>query len=105
PCSEKVTKLGLYANPKEKNIEALKIALDYYHWELKHYQFEKNPIWEKYQSIAYKIASKTVKVVYIENFAGILPNDEKNIFIFYLTQLDNKWYLTILDFYTMDCSA
>ncbi|MWP50351.1 MULTISPECIES: hypothetical protein [unclassified Gilliamella] len=105
PCSEKVNKLGLYANPKEKNIEALKIALDYYHWELKHYQFEKNPVWEEYQAIADKIAPKTVKVVYIENFPGILPNDEKNIFIFYLTQLDNKWYLTILDFYTMDCSA
>ncbi|MCX8581602.1 hypothetical protein J3U18_07850 [Gilliamella sp. B3482] len=105
PCSEKVNKLGLYANPKEKNIEALKIALDYYHWELKHYQFEKRPIWEKYQSIADKIASKTVKVVYIENFPDTLPDDEKNIFIFYLTQLDNKWYLTILDFYTMDCSA
>lgn len=44
PCSEKVTKLGLYANSKEKNIEALKIALNYYHWELKHYQFEKNPV-------------------------------------------------------------
>ena len=105
PCSEKVTKLGLYANSKEKNIEALKIALDYYHWELKHYQFEKRPIWEKHQSIADKIASKTVKVVYIENFPDTLPDDEKNIFIFYLTQLDNKWYLTILDFYTMDCSA
>lgn len=105
PCSEKVTKLGLYANSKEKNIEALKIALDYYHWELKHYQFEKNPVWEEYQAIADKIAPKTVKVVYIENFPGIIPNHEKNIFIFYLTQLDNKWYLTILDFYTMDCSA
>lgn len=105
PCSEKVTKLGLYANSKEKNIEALKIALDYYHWELKHYQFEKNPVWEEYQAIAEKIAPKTVKVVYIENFPGIIPNHEKNIFIFYLTQLDNKWYLTILDFYTMDCSA
>lgn len=105
PCSEKVTKLGLYANSKEKNIEALKIALDYYHWELKHYQFEKNPVWEEYQAIADKIAPKTVKVVYIENFPGIIPNHEKNIFIFYLTQLDNKWYLSILDFYTMDCSA
>ncbi|MCX8575200.1 MULTISPECIES: hypothetical protein [unclassified Gilliamella] len=105
PCSEKVTKLGLYANSKEKNIEALKIALDYYHWELKHYQFEKNPVWEEYQAIADKIAPKTVKVVYIENFPGIIPNHEKNIFIFYLTRLDNKWYLTILDFYTMDCSA
>ena len=105
PCSEKVTKLGLYANSKEKNIEALKIALDYYHWELKHYQFEKNPVWEEYQAIADIIAPKTVKVVYIENFSGIIPNHEKNIFIFYLTQLDNKWYLSILDFYTMDCSA
>ncbi|OCG01817.1 hypothetical protein [Gilliamella sp. wkB308] len=105
PCSEKVTKLGLYANPKESNIDALKIALDYYHWELKHYQFEKRPFWQEYQAIADKIAPKTVKVVYIENFPGILPSDEKNIFIFYLTQLDKIWYLTILDFYTMDCSA
>ena len=63
PCSEKVTKLGLYANPKESNIDALKIALDYYHWELKHYQFEKRPVWQEYQAIADKIAPKTVKVV------------------------------------------
>ncbi|MFQ0972796.1 hypothetical protein [Gilliamella sp. CG35] len=90
---------------KESNIDALKIALDYYHWELKHYQFEKRPVWQEYQAIADKKAPKKVKVVYIENFPGILPRDEKNMFIFYLTQLDNKWYLTILDFYTMDCSA
>ncbi|MCX8660902.1 hypothetical protein J3T98_08065 [Gilliamella sp. B2772] len=90
---------------KKKISRLLKIALDYYHWELKHYQFEKNPVWEEYQAIADKIAPKTVKVVYIENFPGIIPNHEKNIFIFYLTQLDNKWYLSILDFYTMDCSA
>ncbi|WP_294845324.1 hypothetical protein [uncultured Gilliamella sp.] len=83
PCSEKVTKLGLYANSKEKNIEALKIALDYYHWELKHYQFEKNPVWEEYQAIADIIAPKTVKVVYIENFSGIIPNHEK-IFLYFI---------------------
>ena len=59
-----------------------------------------------YQSIADNIAPKMVKIIYAGNYTDEPPYSIYiKVFIFYLTHLSNKWYLTIRDFYTMDCSA
>ncbi|MCO6564995.1 MAG: hypothetical protein J6581_06080 [Apibacter sp.] len=103
---EKPSKLGLFANPKEKNVAILQEAIDFIKREEEIYQFSKHPMRDIYQSIADNIAHKTVKIIYTGNYTNEPPYSMyKKVFIFYLTQLDNKWYLTILDFYTMDCSA
>jgi hypothetical protein len=44
-----------------------------------------------------KIENKSRRVVLADNDGGEL--------VFYLTMIDNKWYLTILDRVTSDCSA
>ena len=103
---ETPSKLGLFANPKEKNVAILQDAIDFIKREEGIYQFSKHPMRDIYQSIADNIAHKTVKIIYTGNYTNEPPYSiYKKVFIFYLTQLDNKWYLTILDFYTMDCSA
>jgi len=99
------SKTGLFVNPKENDILVLKEAIDYYKWEENNYGFEKNKKWDEYLTTVNKIAPNTLKIIYAGNYKDNPDSEYKKIFIFYLTFISNKWYLTILDYYTIDCSV
>lgn len=99
------SKTGLFVNPKENDILVLKEAIDYYKWEENNYGFEKNKKWDEYLTTVNKIAPNTLKIIYAGNYKDNPDSEYKKIIIFYLTFISNKWYLTILDYYTIDCSV
>lgn len=88
--SEKWSKIGLYCDTTQRDDLLSKTALN-----LNEYRDENIPI-ETIQNFKI-IESKSRRITLIDNEGGEL--------IFYITLIDNKWYLTILDRVTGDCSA
>lgn len=88
--SEKWNKTGLYCDTTKRDNLLSKTALN-----LNEYRDENipNEIIQDFKSIE----SKSHRIVLIDNEGGEL--------IFYITLIDNKWYLTILDRVSSDCSA
>jgi len=88
--SEKWSKTGLYCDTTQRDDLLSKTALI-----LNKFRNENIPI-ETIQDFKI-IESKSRRIVLIDNESGEL--------IFYITLIDNKWYLTILDRVSSDCSA
>lgn len=88
--SEKWSKIGLYCDTTQRDDLLSKTALN-----LNEFRNENIPI-ETIQDFKI-IESKSRRIVLIDNESGEL--------IFYITLIDNKWYLTILDRVSSDCSA
>lgn len=88
--SEKWNKTGLYCDTTKRDNLLSKTALN-----LNEYRDENIPN-ETIQDFK-SIESKSHRIVLIDNEGGEL--------IFYITLIDNKWYLTILDRVSSDCSA
>ncbi len=88
--SEKWNKIGLYCDTTLRDDLLSKTALN-----LNKYRDENIPLGtiNDFQIIE----SKSRKIVLIDNEDGEL--------IFYITLIDNKWYFTILDRVSSDCSA
>jgi hypothetical protein len=88
--SEKWSKIGLYCDTTQRDDLLSKTAMN-----LNEYRDENIPI-ETIQDFK-TIESKSQRIVLIDNEGGEL--------IFYITLINNKWYLTILDRVSSDCSA
>lgn len=86
---EKWSKIGLYCDTTLRDDLLSKTALN-----LNEYRDENIPI-EKVLDFK-TIESKSRRIVLIDNEGGEL--------IFYITLINNKWYLTILDRVSSDCS-
>lgn len=88
--SEKWSKIGLYCDTTKRDDLLSKTALN-----LNEYREENIPngTIQEFK----RIESKSRRIVLIDNEDGEL--------IFYITLIDNKWYLTILDRVSSDCSA
>lgn len=72
----------------------------------------KNVFLEKELNVTYKeLDSEVNKIIKLENSSRKVMLTKNNgsfyggHFIFYLTKIDNQWWLTIIDFATMDCSV
>lgn len=88
--SENWNKIGLYCDTTRRDNLLSKTALN-----LNEYRDENIPI-KKIQDFKI-LESKSRRIVLIDNEDGEL--------IFYITLINNKWYLTILDRVSSDCSA
>lgn len=88
--SEKWSKIGLYCDTTQRDDLLSKTAMN-----LNEYRDENIPF-EKIQDFKI-IESKSRRIVLIDNEGGEL--------IFYITLIENKWCLTILDRVSGDCSA
>ncbi len=88
--SENWYKIGLYCDTTQRDDLLSKTALN-----LNKYRDENIPI-KTIQDFKI-LESKSRRIVLIDNEDGEL--------IFYITLINNKWYLTILDRVSSDCSA
>jgi hypothetical protein len=97
-CNNKKTKLGLFVDTSHKVTLLSSLIKKYI--KFNDLGLDKNELKNELKTIT-TIERKSRKIVIIgKNNANW---GEK--LIFYLTYIDNKWYITIIDFATFDCSV
>jgi hypothetical protein len=98
---EKVEKQGIFVAAKN-NYHALSDAIHIYRENFLNINGPTEGIDKIYQELDdLKIEVKNIE----KNSHRVVVNSEKGTFIFYITNLDGKWYLSIIDFASIDCSV
>lgn len=98
---EKIEKSGVFVSSKNR-YTALSDAVQFFRDNFLHINGPVTNLEKKYEELDQLI----IKIRNIEkNSRRVVVNSENGTFIFYVTNLDGKWFLSVIDFASMDCSV
>jgi hypothetical protein len=98
---EKIEKMGVFVSSKNQ-YHALSDAVQFFRENYININGPTPNIEKKYKELDELI----INVRNLEKKSHrVVVNSENGTFIFYINEINEKWYLSILDFATMDCSV
>ncbi len=98
---EKIEKSGVFISSKNQ-YTALSDAVQFFRDNFLHINGPTPDIEKKYE----ELDQLKIKIRELEkNSRRVVVNSENGTFIFYVTDIDGKWFLTIIDFASTDCSV